>query len=213
MIATVPEAHVSAAAWWDADAGPPRAELLSRDDRLAASFTTRILAHVLEHVAERSPVPLHTLPWVVGSAVASCEPPPPSAELRRALTPSHGLGCVHAGPATVAMTLLEALGCLIDHEAVLVAFVQDATSPHHEALASALLLTRSPAPTPALVLEPPTLRRTSSHSTRSTVDAHPLAAARALARAVHVGRPTIETVPSPGLDRADCWRIELRFAS
>lgn len=204
-------AFVHAAAWWDADAGPPCADLLPRDQRLGASFSTRMLAHVLDHVGQRSAMPLHHMPWVLGSPEAAPELEPHGPTLHRALGLPLGLACVHAGPATVAMTLLEALGQLADHPAVLVAFVRDATPPHHEAIASALLLSRSPRPEPTLVLVPPSLRRTSSHSPRAVVD--PLAAARALARAVFVGSPTVETVPSAGLVRPDGWRIELRFAS
>lgn len=204
-------AFVLAAAWWDAEAGPPRAELLPRAERMAASFSTRILAHVLDHVAERSPVPLGGLPWVLGSPDAPHEPPP-GPELRSALAPTLGLALVHAGQATVAMALLEALGCLVEHEAVLVAFADDAAPPHHEALAVALLLSRLPHAS-TLVLDPPALRRTSAHFTRSEITrpCHPFMAARALARAVHVGRPTIETVPSTGAGR-DHWRIELSSA-
>lgn len=214
-------ALVPAAAWWDADAGPPEAGLLPRSERLAASFSTRILAHVLGRVVERSPALPSDAPWVLASPEAPREPAP---ELRRALGPSRRLALVHAGPATVAMALVEALGDLVEHEAVLVAFVQDATPPHHEPLAAALLLMRSPAlprqerassegsleRAPALVLEAPMLRRTSSHSGRH--DAHPLTAARALARAVLVGRPTVETVSSGGADRPVEWRIELARA-
>lgn len=214
-------ALVHAAAWWDAEAGPPKAELLPRAERLAASFSTRILAHVLGGVAERSPVPLSDVPWVLGSAIGTA-----GAELRRALVPSRGLALVHAGPATVAMALVEALGRLVEHEAVLVAFVQDVTPPRHEALAAALLLSRisaeahesrrrppseGPATDAPLVLEAPSLRRTSSHSGRPASD-HPLLAARALARAVLVGRPTVETVPCVGVDRPEHWRIELSVA-
>jgi hypothetical protein len=216
-------ALVHTAAWWDADAGPPEAALLPRAERLAASFSTRILAHVLGRVAARSPVPLPDVPWVLGSPDDA--PHEPAPELRRALGPSRGLALVHAGPATVAMALVEALGVLVAHEVVLLAFVQDATPPHHEALAVALLLMRSPAfarqerpgseglpeRALALVLEAPTLRRTSSHSVRPD-GAHPLMAARALARAVLVGRPTVETVPSVGTERAEQWRIELARA-
>lgn len=206
-------AFVRAAAWWDAEAGPPRAELLPRAERLAAGFSTRILAHVLGGVAERSPVPLSDVPWVLGSAIGHV----PGPELRRALMPSRGLALVHAGAATVAMALVEALGRLVEHEVVLVAFVQDATPPHHEALAAALLLSRAPAEEERasaavpLVLEAPSLRRTSSHSGRPAA-AHPLLVARALAHAVLVGRPTVETVPSIGVDRPEHWRIELRVA-
>lgn len=60
-------AFVRAAACWDAEAGPPKAELLPRAERLVASFSTRILAHVLGAVAERSPVSLPDVPWVLGS--------------------------------------------------------------------------------------------------------------------------------------------------
>jgi hypothetical protein len=118
---------------------------------------------------------------------------------------------VHAGPATVAMALVEALGGLVDHEVVLVAFAHDATPPHHEALAAALLLSRVPFDASSLVLDPPALRRTSSHSAR-TEAMHPGAVARALARAVLVGRPTVETVPGTGPERSDHWRIELSRA-
>lgn len=199
-------AFVHAAAWWDAHAGPPRAELLPRAERLAASFATRILAHVLGEVALRSPVPLPELPWVLGSADGARDVLGP--ELRRALAPSRSLAIVHAGPATVAMALVEALGGLIDHEAVLVAFADDATAPHHEALAAALVLSRTPTDEPVLVLEPPVLRRTSSHSPRSE-GTHPFMAARALARAAAVGRPTVETVACGGSERRDRWQIEL----
>lgn len=200
-------AFVHAAAWWDAEAGPPRAELLPRAERLAASFSIRMLAHVLGGVAERSPVPLSNVPWVLGSAGSHA----PSPELRRTLAPWQGVALVHAGPATVAMALVEALAWLVDHEAVLVAFVQDATPPHHEALAAAMLLSRAPAEAVRLVLEAPVLRRTPSHSRRSE-GSHPLAAARALARAALVGRPTVETVPTSGADRPEHWRIELSLA-
>lgn len=216
-------ALVHVAAWWDADAGPPEAAILPRAERLAARFSTRILAHVLGRVAERSPVPLPDVPWVLGLPDTALHEPAP--ELRRALGPSRGLALVHAGPATVAMAVVEALGGLVEHEAVLLAFVQDATPPHHEPLAVALLLMRSPAfarqqhsavegppeRASALVLEAPTLRRTSSHSGR-TDEKHPLAVARALARAVLVGRPTVETVPSVTTDRREQWRIELARA-
>ncbi len=198
---------VHAAAWWDAETGSPRAELLPRTERLAASFSTRILAHVLGGVAERSRVPLSDVPWVLGSACSHA----PGPELRRTLEPSRGVALVHAGPATVAMALVEALGRLVEHDAVLVAFVQDATPPHHEALAAAMLLSRAPTETVRLVLEAPVLRRTPSHSRRSE-GSHPLAAARALARAALVGRPTVETVPSSGADRPEHWRIELSLA-
>jgi hypothetical protein len=205
-------AFVLASAWWDADAGPPRAELLPRTERIAASFSTRILAHVLGHVAARSPMPLHGMPWVLGASDAPHEPPP-GPELRRALAPTLGMALVHAGSATVAMALLEALACLVEHEAVLVAFASDAAPPYHEALAVALLLSRMPHAS-TLVLEAPALRRTSSHLTRSEIThpLHPFMAARAIARAVHVGRPTVETVPSTGADRPDHWRIELSRA-
>jgi hypothetical protein len=198
-------AFVHAAAWWDPHAGPPRAELLPRAERLAASFATRILAHVLGDVASRSPAPLSELPWVLGSADGAGEPGP---ELRRALAPSRSLALVHAGPATVAMALLEALAGLVEHEAVLVAFADDATPPHHEALAAALVLSRITTGEPVLVLEPPVLRRTSSHSPRAEAK-HPFMAARALAHAAAVGRPTVETVPSGGAERRDRWQIEL----
>ncbi len=200
-------AFVAAAAWWDADAGPPRAELLPRAERLAASFSTRILAHVLGQVAERSTVPLGQVSWVVGSPFVPHDPAP---ELRRALELTGRLALVHAGPATVAMTLVEALGGLVEHEFVLAAFVQDATPPHHEALAAALLLSRAPSDAASLVLAAPTLRRTPTHSSRSE-STHPLTAARALARAVLVGRPTVESVPCSEGDR-DRWRIELCLA-
>lgn len=194
-------AHVLAAAWWDAHAGPPNAELLPRAERIAASFSTRILAHVLGQLSQRSTVPLHSLPWVMGSAL--------DPQLRHALAPACGVALVHAGPSTVAMSLLEALGYLVDHDAVLVAFAHDAAPPHHhEPLAAALLLSRVPSQSPTVALEPPTLRRTSTHFTR-TAYLHPFAAAHAIARAAHVGRPTIETVPSTSADRPDHWRIEL----
>lgn len=200
-------AFVRAAACWDAEAGPPRAELLPRAERLAASFSTRILAHVLGAVAERSPVSLPDVPWVLGSPRSHALGP----ELRRTIQPTRGLALVHAGPATVAMALVEALGRLVEHDAVLVAFVQDATPPHHEALAAALLLSRAPMGAAPLVLEAPSLRRTPSHSGR-TESSHPLVAARALARAVLVGRPTVETVPCTGTHRPEHWRIELSLA-
>ena len=200
-------AWVRVAACWDADAGPPRAELLPRAERLAASFSTRILAHVLGCVSEHAGVPLHDVPWVLGTPA----PYQPGPELCRILAPTRGLAHVHAGPATVAMALVEALGCLVEHEAVLVAFVQDATPPHHEAIAAALVLARAPTDASALVLEAPTLRRGSVLSGRNERP-HPLMVARALARAVLVGRTTVETVPCLGADRPDrpdCWRIEL----
>lgn len=198
-------AFVHAAAWWDDQAGPPRAELLPRDERLAASFATRMLAHVLDEVASRSAWPLAELPWVLGSATGAHEPSP---SLRRAAGPCRGLALVHAGPATVAMALFEALATLVDHDAVLVAFADDATPPHHEALAAALVLSRAPSDRSALVLDPPAPRRTPSHSRRTTE--HPLAAARALARAAMVGQPTVETVTRDASDRPDRWHIELR---
>jgi len=203
-------AFVHAAAWWDAEVGPPKAELLSRAERLAASFSTRILAHVLGGVAERSLVPLSDVPWVLGSALSHALGP----ELVRTLAPSRGLALVHAGPATVAMALVEALGRLVEHEAVLLAFVADATPPHHEALAAALLLSRAPMGATRLVIAAPVLRRTPSHSGHSgrSEGSHPLAAARTLVRAVLVGRPTVETVPSMSADRPEHWRIELSLA-
>lgn len=202
-------AFVRAAACWDAESGPPKAELLPRAERLVASFSTRILAHVLGAVAERSPVSLPDVPWVLGSPRSPALGP----ELRRTIQPTRGLALVHAGPATVAMALIEALGRLVEHDEVLVAFVQDATPPHHEALAAALLLSRAPAEARAapLVLEAPSLRRTPSYS-RRTEGSHPLVAARSLARAVLVGRPTVETVPCTGADRPEHWRIELSLA-
>lgn len=199
-------AFVHAAAWWDAHAGPPRAELLTRTERLGASFPTRILAHVLGDVAPRSPAPLHELPWVLGTLELGTLELAPA--LRRALAPCRGVARVHAGAATVAMALLEALGALVEHEAVLVAFAADITPPHHEALAAALVLSRaSPADGASLALEPPALRRTLSHSQRPD-GTHPFAAAVALGRAAAVGRPTVETVPGAA-DRSDRWRIEL----
>jgi hypothetical protein len=196
---------VHAAAWWDAHAGPPRAEILPRAERLAASFSTRILAHVLGEVAPRSPVPLGELPWVLGAIDGTCEP---GTELRRALAPSRSLAVVHAGSATVAMALVEALAGLVGHEAVLVAFADDATAPHHEAVAAAMVLSRAATGESVLVLEPPVLRRTSSHSLRSA-STHPFLAALALARAGAVGRPTVESVAGGGPDRGDRWQIEL----
>lgn len=206
-------AYVLGAAWWDADVGPPSAESLPRAERIAASFSTRIFAHVLDQLAQRSAVPLEALPWVLGSIDAPPEPPRAGSRLRRVLAPTRGSSLVHAGAATVAMSLLEALGMLVEHEVVLVGFVHDAAPPHsHEPLAVALLLSRASGKSGALMLEVPVLRRTSAHtsahSTRN-MDTHPFAAARGLARATCVARPTVETVPSVGSDPRDHWRIEL----
>ncbi len=201
-------AYVLAAAWWDADEGPPSAELLPRAERIAAGFSTRILAHVLGQISQRSPVPPHALPWVLGLPDGPYESPlsPP---LREIVAPGHCFGLVHAGPAAVAMALFEALGLLTEHEAVLVVFAHDAAPPRfHEPLAAGLLLSRTQAQSSALTLEPPTLHRTPSHFARAK-STHPFAAARALARAACVGSPTVETVHCCDADRGDYWRIEL----
>lgn len=197
------------AAAWDADQGPPVATLLSRSERSAASFATRILAHVLGRVASRSSAPLSSMPWVLGTAEASILPGP---LLRRILAPARELTCVRAGVATVPMVLVEALAHLARQDAVLVAFAQDATPPYHEALAAAWLLTREPVFETSLELRPPTLRRTSTYSEPRSKRTHPLVSALRLARAIDVGQPTVETVPSCASDRPESWRIELSRA-
>jgi hypothetical protein len=199
--------HAAGAAGWDADSGPPSAELLPRADRGAASFSTRILAHVLGELWSRSPRPSSSLPLVLG--VVDGAEPVLSGPLRRVLTPRCALSQISAGVATVPMMLIEALAMLTQHDAVLVACAQDAAPPHHEALAAALLLTREPSSPTSLVLEAPTLRRTFSHSERKVRHRHPLASALALARAINVGQPTVETVPSCESDRPERWQIEL----
>ena len=207
-----PRGFAASATAWDADSGPPHVELLPRADRREASFSTRILAHVLGRVAAGSPVSLSSVPWVFGVGEGSAPAAVPGSLLRRLLAPERGLVRVHAGAATVPMVLIEALAHLIRHEAVLVAFVQDATPPYHEALAAAWLLTRESRADAVLVLGPPTLRRTSSYSERTPRAEHPLASALRLARAIDVGQPTVETVSSCEPDRPGSWRIELRAA-
>ncbi|MCA9708370.1 MAG: hypothetical protein KDK70_21150 [Myxococcales bacterium] len=212
MTASAPRGYVEHAAAWDADAGPPAAELLPRAERSAASFETRILAQVLGELAPRALAPLPSLPWVLGLGDETAASRLPGAALRRALAPRSGLSLVYAGAATVPMALLEGLAHLVDHPAVLVAFAADAAPPHHEALAAALLLTREPTGRARLVLTTPTLRRTSSHSERRTTHEHPLMPALVLARAINVGQPTVHTVPPCAPDRREHWQIELRTA-
>ena len=209
MTAGAGRGFVAAAAAWDADSGPPEAGPLSRAERSTAGFSTRILAHVLGRLQARAPVPLSSLPWVLGLAPG---PPVPALSLRGSLAPGGARSLVHAEIATVPMALIEALAHLASHHAVLVAFVDDATPPYHEALAAAWLLVDEPAPQTRLVLEPPTLRRTSSHSERTARRQHPLVAGLRLARAIDVGQPTVETVPSCEPGRSECWRIELSDA-
>lgn len=207
MSTSSPRGFATIAAAWDADRGPPVAQLLSRSERSEASFSTRILAHVLGEVASRSAAPLSSMPWVFGTTERSAVLPGPV--LRRILTPQRGLSRVGAGVATVPMALFEALAHVARTDAVLVAFAQDAAPPHHEALAAAWLLTRTPASETSLLIGPPTLRRTSSHSERKSRRGHPLSPALRIARAIDVGQPTVETVASGESDRAESWRIEL----
>ncbi|MEM9454184.1 MAG: hypothetical protein AAGF11_08385 [Myxococcota bacterium] len=204
-----PRGAATIAAAWDADSGPPNVELLPRADRRGVSFSTRILAHVLGRVVAGSPEPLSSVPWVLGVGEGSVPALVPGSVLRRILAPERGLVRVDAGAATVPMTLIEALAHLVDHPAVLVAFVADATPPYHEALAAAWLLTRESRADAPLVLGPPVLRRTSSYSERAPRAEHPLASALRLARAIDVGQPTVETVSSGEPDRPGSWRIEL----
>ena len=206
------EAHIEAAAWWDADSGPPVAELLPRVDRLAADLPTRMLAHVLGSIADESITALADLPWVVGVPVGSSVVLGPDSQLRRLLEPSAAVGVIHAGAATLAMTLLEAMGLLVDHDRVLVVFSQDATPPHNEASAAALLLARTPSAKNQLRLEMPRLRRNASRARPDLRSRPMLETAIALARAADVGRPTVETVPAGDPDRPEHWRIELCHA-
>ncbi|MCH9684204.1 MAG: hypothetical protein K0V04_22415 [Deltaproteobacteria bacterium] len=200
-------AFVAGASEWSAEAGPPRAELLTRTQRAGAEFCTRILAHVIAEATARALVEPSTIPWVLGSAVDSPSWLTPDAPLRRALQPSSGVGIVHAGPGTAAMCLVEAIALVDDSDAVLVALAQDATSPYHEALAVAFVLTAAPREG-GLVLETPVLRRT-RESTRRTESEHPLKALLDVARAVSVGQPTVQTVAPGPPDRPERWQIEL----
>ncbi|MEM7154446.1 MAG: hypothetical protein AAF799_16485 [Myxococcota bacterium] len=205
-------AHIQAAAWWDADSGPPVAELLPRAERLAADLSTRALAHVLGSLVERTADSLAELPWVVGVPVGSKIVLGPGSALRRIVAPGLAVGVVHAGAATLAMTLLEAMGLLADHDRVLVIFSQDATPPHNEASAAALLLARTPSAKNELRLEVPQLRRSALRARPELRPRPMLETAIALARAADVGRPTVETVPADAADRPEHWRIELHHA-
>ena len=197
------DAFVRASAWWTVDAGPPHAELLPREQRASAGFSTRILAHVLGRLTAEAP--LSALPWVLGCSAA------PHDSLRRSLAPAEGWRLVDAGPATVAMTLLEAHACLVEHPHVLVAFAQDATPPYSEAFASALVLSREAESEDGLWLMAPRQHRARPATSRGG-EPPSLDAALRLARAADVGRPTVETIPSGSPERPDCWRIELRRA-
>ena len=135
----------------------------------------------------------------------------PHESLRRSLAPAEGWRLVDAGPATVAMTLLEAQACLVEHPHVLVAFAQDATPPYSEAFASALVLSREAESEDGLWLMAPRQHRARPATSRGG-EPPSLDAALRLARAADVGRPTVETIPSGSPERPDCWRIELRRA-
>lgn len=203
------EAFVTAAAWWTIDEGPPRAELLPRDLRASGGFCARILAHALGRLPETK---LGELPWVLGSLGDSPEIMALDSTVRRALAPVHGVSVVHADDATLAMTLIEALGRLVEHATVLVTFVQDATPPYREALAVAFLITRQRGQGPRLRLCVPRLHRSRPHQ-RPRPDGPPsFEAAIRLARAVDVGRPTVESIPAGRSRAAEAWQIELQPA-
>lgn len=204
------DAFVTAAAWWTADAGPPHPELLPRTTRATAGFVTRVLAHVLGRLGELAQ--LRELPWVLGTPGPDAHALRSSSALRRAVDPCHGLSVIEAGQATVAMAVVEALGFLEQHPVVLVAFVQDATPPYSEAMAAALVLAREATPDARLRLVAPQLRRTLSHSRPPDHRLPSIEAAIRLARAVDVGRPTVETIPSGGPQGGECWAIELQSA-
>ncbi len=161
----------------------------------------------MHEASERGGISPAAVPWVLGCPHADVSWLAPHAPLRSALEPSDPIELVCAGPTTAAMIVVEALAMLTDHETVLVAVAQDATSPYHEALASALVLTRTPL-VDALVLEPPVLRRHSG-VTRRTKSDHPLAPMRDLARAALVRQPTLQSVPPHDADRPENWQIEL----
>lgn len=203
---------VRSAAWWNADAGPPQADLLPRPLRARAALPTRILAHVLERL--EAPVTLGELPWVVGCPAAAHDRLARQSPLRAVLGPSAGLSLVHAGPATVPMALLEALAHLVDHDAVLVAFAHDATPPYSEAMAAAFVLAARRSADDRLVLDV-------SRPHRAAVDADApecrnsqtsFDAALRLARAAGVGQPTTESFATLGPDPRQRWGIELRAA-
>jgi len=199
--------YATAAAVWDADAGPPRAELLTRAERSVAGFSVRILAHALGSLSSGESAHAWPRAWVHGVTDLAAATALVDAPLRRVLRPA-GPAFVHAGPELVPMTLLEAMGRLVDRPAVLVTFVQDAMAPHHEALAAAIILARQPTPR-ALNLYPPVLRRTSAYLGPLPKHAHPLASIARITTAINVGRPTIETTPSEEGHDDVHWRIEL----
>jgi len=200
--------RIAAAASWTADVGPPRTELLSRAERSAASFSARILAHVIGELSSHPDITSLPRPWVHGVTDLADTQTLRDPVLLRIIDPSPGPLRVHAGRTVVPMTLLEGMALLEDHDAVLVTFGQDAIAPHHEALAAALILTRE-SPNPALVLHPPVLRRTSSHLGATGAKEHPLSVSLRIVRAINVGQPTIETVACRDVDHQAHWRIEL----
>ncbi|MEX1361484.1 MAG: hypothetical protein AB1Z98_00035 [Nannocystaceae bacterium] len=201
---------VRSAAWWNADAGPPQADLLPRPLRARASLPTRILAHVLDRLD--ASVPLGELPWVVGSPPAAHDRLAQGSPLRAVLGPSAGLSLVHAGPATVPMALLEALARLNDHDAVLVAFAHDATPPYSEAMAAAFVLAARDVPDDRLVLEVSRLHRAAADAPDRRDSQSSFDAALRLAHAASVGQPTSESFATTGPDPRECWGIELRAA-
>ncbi len=198
---------LGASAWWDADRGPPRALLLPRGVRAATSLHTRVLADVFHELEPRVTAGLGAIPWVLGMHLE--QPDEAVDPLREVLQPAHGVTRIYAGTATVAMTLVEALSRLVAHHAVLVAFMQAAAPPHHEALAAALYLGRDPDRDDTLVLQSPTLRRSHAAQGRRLSARSPLDAALRLAQAADVGEPTVQTVPSPSDGHQASWRIEL----
>jgi len=179
---------------------------------VAADFTTRILAHVLDEVAQRSGLTLTELPWVLGGDTTLHDALAPNSTRWGVLTPTRGQGLVDGGEATVAMTLIEGLAWLVDHEVVLVAFARDAAPPYNEALAAALLLARSRRAGDRLRLVAPQLRRSGGHSAPGTLRCSPLSTSVEIARAACVGQPTIQTEPFSNAERPEHWRIELRSA-
>lgn len=198
-------AYVRAASLWDADVGPPRAELLPRAERLAAGFSTRILAHVLDEIALQTSVELSSVPWVV-AAPTFTEVVHALGSLPHIVGLTHAVTPLHADAATVPMATIEAMGTLIVHSQVLLVFVQDAKVPTCEAKASALLLSRECAVGDRLCVRAPALLRGGRPGGNKAVPS--IDAANSLARAALVREPTIQTVRAGGM-RAEQWCVEL----
>ncbi len=206
-----PPCQIAAAASWTADVGPPRAERLSRAERGTASFSTRILAHVLGELFSNPDAVRGPRPWVHGVTDLADTETLGDPAILRIVEPSPGPIRIYAGTTVVPMALLEGMALLEEHDAVLVTFGQDAVPPHHEALAAGLVLTRE-SPNSRIVLHPPVLRRTSSHLGSSRMKEHPLSVGIRIVHAIKVGQPTVETVPSGDVDHQAHWRIELGTA-